>query len=84
MDSGNPFGGMILKWRQKQSATHIHTMEMMLDNNLRQCWENRPGDYIPIAMAGSHEEAHEMARTIAEKISHVWSKIHDKMEIALK
>lgn len=67
----------IVEWSYTQTALHIETLESLLNKNLDQCFHNKALDYIPIARAASHAEAHEMANEIAKRIPHIWSKQHD-------
>lgn len=47
-----------LCWSPSQCATHIESEEDGLRINLRAFVENRPVNYIPIAVFASRDEAH--------------------------
>jgi hypothetical protein len=47
-----------LCWSFAQCAPHIEDEEYGLRINLRAFVENRPGDYVPIAIFANRDEAH--------------------------
>ena len=49
-----------VEWSYSQKQYHVDTLERTLARNLKAFTENRACDYIVLAVADSHDEAHKI------------------------
>ena len=57
----------VVSWSKSQNCFHIEKFDSMLDANSKIFMKDATVDYIPLAIAGTHEEAFEISKLIKEK-----------------
>lgn len=59
----------VVEYSVKGGSTHIHTVEEMLETNLRNVMEGMSNDYIPVAIVDSPEEALRAAEKVEQALA---------------
>lgn len=54
----------VVEWSNSQKRFHIDRLDFSLRNNVEAMREDRPNDYILVALANSHKEASEHSREL--------------------
>lgn len=58
----------MVEWSEDQHCWHIETMAKMQELNLGNFLTSKLNDFVPIAVLGSHTEAHELIDKLEERM----------------